>query len=256
MPLYVRPDRKLSVQDFKNYMRDQYEGTPLDITQGTDAGPWHSKLRYGSLGFKLDSLQYWFERPTATQQTAWSFVAQMRGYVPDHVGGIFWFGVDDAATNLYVPVYCRANAVPWCYNPDNGDLYTYSATSAFWIYNQVANFAYAKYSVMLPEIRKVQAVWEEYFNTLIPQIDMAAAEMSPADAQAFLTQFSCSQAQTSTEAWRRLSEYLLVKYLDGQQKKEKDGQFLRNPYGQPSSPLRPAYPEEYLRTIAPEVAHE
>lgn len=256
MPLYVRPDRKLSVQDFKNYMRDQYEGTPLDITQGTDAGPWHSKLRYGSLGFKLDSLQYWFERPTATQQTAWSFVAQMRGYVPDHVGGIFWFGVDDAATNLYVPVYCRANAVPWCYSPDNGDLYTYSATSAFWIYNQVANFAYAKYSVMLPEIRKVQAGWEEYFNTLIPQIDMAAAEMSPADAQAFLTQFSCSQAQTSTEAWRRLSEYLLVKYLDGQQKKEKDGQFLRNPYGQPSSPLRPAYPEEYLRTIAPEVAHE
>ena len=103
---------------------------------------------------------------------------------------------------------------------------------------------------------KIKKGWEEYFNTLIPQIDMAAAEMSPADAQTFLTQFSYSQAQTSTEAWRRLSEYLLVKYLDGQQKKEKDGQFLRNPYGQPSSPLRPAYPEEYLRTIAPEVAHE
>lgn len=256
MPLYVRPDRKLSVQDFKNYMRDQYEDTALDITQGTDAGPWHSKLRYGSLGFRLDSVQYWFERPIATQQTAWSFVAQMRNYVPDHIGGIFWFGVDDAATNLYVPMYCRANEVPWCFSMDNGDLYTYSATSAFWIYNQVANFAYSKYSAMLPDIRKVQAEWETYFNELVPQIDRAAAEMNPEDAQAFLTRFSCSQAETSTAAWKRLGEYLLVKYLDGQQKKEADGTFLRNAYGQPASPLRPAYPEEYLRTIAEEIAHE
>lgn len=256
MPLYIKPAKKVSAQDFKNYMRDQYEGTPLDITQGTDAGPWHTKLRYGGLGFQLDNVSYWYERPTATQQTAWSFVAQMRGYMPDHIGGIFWFGVDDAATNLYVPIYCRSNQVPWCFSPENGDLYNYSATSAFWIYNQTANWAYTKYAAMLPDIRAVQAEWENYFNSLIPGIDAAMSEMTPDDAKAFLTRFSCTQAETSTAAWRKLYEYLLMKYLDGQQKKEKNGQFLRNPYGQPASPLRPAFPEEYLRTIIPGLAHE
>lgn len=256
MPLYIRPDRKVSAQDFKHFMRDQYEGTPLDITKGTDAGPWNSKLRYGSLGFELDSVQYWYERPTATQQTGWSFVAQMRSYVPDHIGGIFWFGVDDAATNLYVPIYCRCTEVPWCFDQKNGDLYTYSATSAWWTYNQVANWAYSKYSVMYPEIQKVQSEWENYFNSLIPGVDAAMAEMSPQDAQAFLTKFSCTQAQVSTEAWRKLYEYLLVKYLDGQQRKEQNGQFVRNAYGQPVNPLRPPFPETFLRQIAPEIAHE
>ncbi|MCM1034799.1 MAG: C69 family dipeptidase [Bacteroides sp.] len=256
MPLYIKPAQKVSVQDFKNYMRDQYEGTPLDITQGTDAGPWHTKLRYSGLNFKLDSTSYWYERPTATQQTAWSFVAQMRGYMPDHIGGIFWFGVDDAATNLYVPMYCRCNEVPWCFSQKNGDLYTYSSTSAFWIYNQTANWVYTKYSSMLPDLRAVQAEWENYFNSLIPGTDAAMAEMTPADAQAFMTRFSCTQAEISTAAWRKLYEYLLVKYLDGVQKREQNGQFECNPYGQPKSPLRPALPEDYLRLIAPEVAHE
>ena len=256
MPLYVKPNRKLSVQDFQHFMRDQYEGTPLDITQGTDAGPYHTKLRYGSLGFKVDSVQYWYERPTATQQTAWSFVAQMRGYMPDHIGGIFWFGLDDAATNLYIPMYCRMNAVPWCMDKRNGDLITYSSTSAFWAFNQVANWAYSKYDAMVPDIRKQQSAWESYFSTLVPAIDAAAAEMSPDDARAFLTQFSCEQAQAATEAWHRLFEYLLVKYLDGQEKKEANGAFLRTPYGESASPLRKPFPEEYLRKIAPEVEHE
>lgn len=256
MPLYIKPDRKLSAQDFKNFMRDQYEGTPLDITQGTDAGPFHSKLRYGSLGFKLDSVQYWYERPTATQQTAWSFVAQMRGYMPDHIGGIFWFGLDDAATSLYVPLYCRMTAVPWCMDEKNGDLLIYSATSAFWAFNQVANWAYTKYDAMLPDIRKQQTAWENYFNTLVPAVDAAVAEMSPDDARLFLTRFSCQQAQAATDAWHRLFEYLLVKYLDGQEKKEVNGSFLRTPYGLSASPCRKSFPEEYLRTIAPEVMHE
>lgn len=256
MPLYIRPDRKLSAQDFKHFMRDQYEGTPLDITQGTDAGPWGTKLRYGGLGFVLDSVKYWYERPTATQQTAWSFVAQIRPSAPDHIGGIFWFGVDDAATNLYVPMYCRVSAVPECFREGNGDLYTYSPTSAFWIFNKVANWAYTKYSAMLPDIRRVQTQWEEYFNSLVPAVDAAAMEMSPADARTFLTSFSCAQAEASTKAWDKLYEYLLVKYLDGQQRKEDKGGFVRNPYGEPTSPLRPAFPEEYLRTFLPELIHE
>ena len=156
MPLYIKPNHKVSAQELKNCMRDQYEGTPLDITQGPDAGPWNSKLRYGSLGFKLDSVQYWYERPIATQQTAWSFVAQMRGYESAKAGGILWFGVDDAASSLYVPMYSKITAVPECYAEGNGDMYNYSPTSAWWTYNIVANWAYTKYSAMMPDIKKVQ----------------------------------------------------------------------------------------------------
>lgn len=256
MPLYIKPLWKVSAQDFKEFMRDQYEGTELDITKGTAAGPWGSKLRYGPLGFELDGKTYWHERPTATQQTGFSFVAQMRGYMPDHIGGIFWFGVDDAATNLYVPMYCTINCVPECYSIDNGSLLEYSSTSAFWTYNWVANFAYSKYSAMLPDIRKVQAQWEEYFNLLVPAMDRAVLELSPADAQIQLTNFSREQAEASTAAWRKLGEYLLVKYLDGQEKAEKDGRFLQNEFHIPPTVLRPGYPEEYLRKIAPETAVE
>ncbi len=256
MPLYIVPDKKVSAQDFKRYMRDQYEGTPLDITKGTDAGPWGSKLRYGSLGFKLDSVQYWFERPIATQQTAWSFVAQMRGYMPDHIGGIFWFGMDDAATSVYVPIYCHTNTVPHCMAEGNGDLITYSPTSAFWAFNIVANWAYTKYSRMLPDIQKVQAQWDNYFNSLVIGVDQSTLEMNPTDAAAYLTQFSCTQAEAATEAWIHLGQYLFIKYLDGQEKKEADGKFLRNEAGQAEYPNRPPYPTEFLKKIAPEIAHQ
>lgn len=262
MPLYVRPDRLLTADDFKHFMRDQYEGTLLDITEGTAAGPWHSKLRYGSLGFKLDSVQYWYQRPTATQQTGWSFVAQVRPNQPEQVGGIFWFGVDDAATNLYVPMYCRMTDVPECMREGNGDLYTYSATSAFWTFNKVANWAYSKYSAMLPDIRKVQQAWEQTFAERVKEADEAAAGMSADEAQTYLTDFSLRQAQESTESWNRLYEYLLVKYLDGQERKETGapvdgrGQFRRNDYGEPVGPNRPPFPEDFLRQIAPETMHE
>ena len=256
MPLYIKPNHKVSAQELKDCMRDQYEGTPLDITQGPDAGPWNSKLRYGSLGFQYDSVQYWFERPIATQQTAWSFVAQMRGYEGANAGGIFWFGVDDAATSLYVPMYSSITAVPECFQEGNGDLYTYSPTSAWWTYNIVANWAYTKYSAMVPDIQRVQSTWEDKFNSQIAVIDQQVAAMDQQQAQKFLTDYSCLQAQESTAAWKELGIYLFVKYLDGQQRKEKDGQFLRNPYGEPVGPNRTPYPTEFLQKIAPVVAHE
>ncbi|MBO5404764.1 MAG: C69 family dipeptidase [Paludibacteraceae bacterium] len=256
MPLYIKPNHKVSAQELKDCMRDQYEGTPLDITQGPDAGPWNSKLRYGSLGFQYDSVQYWFERPIATQQTAWSFVAQMRGYEGANAGGIFWFGVDDAATSLYVPMYSSITAVPECFQEGNGDLYTYSPTSAWWTYNIVANWAYSKYSAMLPDIQKVQSAWEDKFNAQVEVVDKAVAELSEQQAKEWLTKYSCTQAQESTAAWKELGIYLFVKYLDGQQRKEKDGQFLRNPYGEPEGPNRVPYPAEFLQTIHEHVAHE
>ena len=256
MPLYIKPNHKVSAQALKDCMRDQYEGTPLDITQGPDAGPWNSKLRYGSLGFKLDSVQYWFERPIATQQTAWSFVAQMRGYEGANAGGIFWFGVDDAATSLYVPFYSTITTIPTCYAEGNGDMYNYSPTAAWWTYNIVANWAYSKYSAMVPDIQRVQSTWEDKFNSQIAVIDQQVAAMDQQQAQKFLTDYSCLQAQESTAAWKELGIYLFVKYLDGQQRKEKDGQFLRNPYGEPVGPNRTPYPAEFLQTIHEHVAHE
>lgn len=256
MPLYVKPERKVSVQDIKNCMRDEYQGTPLDITAKTAAGPWHSKLRYGSLRYELDSVTYWYERPTATQQTAWSFVAEIRADADPKVGGIFWFGVDDAANTVYVPMYCRITEVPECLREGNGDLYTYSETSAWWAFNKVANWAYSKYSRMHAEIAEQQAVWEERFNTETRAISEQAAGLSDADARAFLTKYSCAQAENVTRAWNELFTHLLVKYLDGQERKMENGQFLRNAYGEPTGPSRPAYPEEYLRVIAPETAHE
>ena len=256
MPLYIRPNHKVSPQMLKDCMRDQYEGTPLDITQGTDAGPWNSKLRYGGLSFELDSVKYWYERPTATQQTGWSFVAQMRGYESAKAGGIFWFGVDDAATNLYVPMFCRITEVPECFREGNGDLYTYSPTSAWWTYNIVANWAYTKSSAMVPDIKNVQQAWEDKFNSQIDAIDAEVVGKTDADARAFLTRYSCSQASASTAAWKELGIYLFTKYMDGQQRKEENGQFKRNAYGQPTGPNRIPFPETYLRTIANEVTHE
>lgn len=256
MPLYIKPNHKVSAQELKDCMRDQYEGTPLDITQGPDAGPWNSKLRYGSLGFKLDSVQYWFERPIATQQTAWSFVAQMRGYESAKAGGIFWFGVDDAASTVYVPMYSTITEVPECFKEGNGDMYNYSPTSAWWTYNIVANWAYTKYSAMMPDIKKVQAAWEEKFNSQVDAIDAQVAAMNKEQATEFLTKYSCAQAMESTAAWKELGIYLFVKYLDGQERKEQDGEFLRNPYGEPEGPNRTPYPTEFLKKIAPVVAHE
>ena len=255
MPLFVKPNRKVSAQDFKDLMRDQYEGTPLDITHAPAAGPWHSKLRYGSLGFKLDGKQYWWPRPTATQQTGWSFVAQMRGYATPQTG-IFWFGVDDAATNVYVPMYSNITRVPQCFAEGNGDLLHYSETSAFWTFNAVANFAYSKYDAMGADIRRTQMEWENKFNEQVEQNDGKIRNMSAEEAGKWLTEYSCTQAEAVTAAWRKLGQYLLVKYLDGQQKPERDGRFDATPEGIPTKVLRPTYPEEDLRQYAPGVAHE
>ena len=256
MPLYIKPNHKVSAQELKDCMRDQYEGTPLDITQGPDAGPWNSKLRYGSLGFQLDSVQYWFERPIATQQTAWSFVAQMRGYEAAKAGGILWFGVDDAASTVYVPMYSTINEVPECFKEGNGDMYNYSPTSAWWTYNIVANWAYTKYSAMMPDIKKVQSAWEDKFNSQVEAIDAQVANMDATQAAAFLTKYSVSQAQESTAAWKDLGIYLFVKFLDGQQRKEENGQFLRNAYGSPEMPNRTPYPTSFLEDIHEHIAHE
>lgn len=249
MPLWIKPTTKLSAQNLKDFMRDQYEGTELDLTKGMLAGPFGSKLRHSPLTFKVDSVEYAHERPVATQQTGFVFVAQMRNWLPDYIGGILWFGVDDAASALFVPMYCGIKEVPECFSINNGSLLDYSSTSAFWTYNWVANFAYSKYSFMMPDIKKVQAHWESNFNSLVPSIDKLTVGMPEAQARIFLTDFSNSQAEKSTAAWKKLGEYLLVKYMDGNIKKEKDGKFLQNEFKIPPGIIRAGYPEDFLRQV-------
>lgn len=252
MPLWIKPAFKVDAQKFTSYMRNQYEGTEFDMTKGVCALPFGSKLRHSPLSFKVDGVEYMHERPVATQQTGFVFVAQMRSWLPDYIGGILWFGVDDAASNIFVPMYCGINSIPECYNEKNGNLLEYSPTSAFWIYNQVANFAYGKYSFMMQDIKKVQTAWETDFAKLIPAIDKAAQNLSETDARNLLTTFSISQAENSTAAWKKLGEYLLVKYMDGNIKKEQDGKFLQNEFHIPPGIIRAGYPEEILRRIASE----
>lgn len=252
MPLWIKPAKKLSVQDMKSFMRDQYEGTELDITKGFGAGQYGSKLRLSPLSFKVDGVEYYHERPIATQQTGFSFVAQMRNWLPPYVGGILWFGVDDAASSVYVPMYCGINSVPECFNDHNGSLLEYSSTAAFWVFNQVSNFAYPRYSLVMPDIKKVQQHWETNFHTMIPSIDKTVMGLPEENAREFLTTFSHTQATNATAAWKKLGEFLLVKYLDGVIKKEENGKFLQNDKKIPAEIIRPGYPEEYLRQLIKE----
>ncbi|MDR1747323.1 MAG: C69 family dipeptidase [Tannerella sp.] len=252
MPLYIKPDRKLSVRDVQKDMRDHFEGTDLDMTKDAGAGPYKAPYRWRPMHFKVDGETYLNERAIATQQTAFVIVPQMRNWLPDAIGGILWFGVDDANTALFNPVYCASLQTPECYRVGNGDLLTFSWTSAFWIHNWVANMAYHKYSFMIEDIRKVQEEIEGGYETLLPAIEKGAQEMyarDPQEAVRFLTWFSTTNADQATARWKKLGEYLLVKYIDGNVKKEENGAFKRNPYGMPVTPDFPGYDEAYYRSI-------
>jgi len=252
MPLYIKPNQKLSVQDVQRCMRDHYEGTDLDMTKDAGAGPYKVPYRWRPMHFTVDGQEYLNERAIATQQTGFVIVPQMRNWLPDAIGGILWFGTDDADMTVFNPMYSSSLAVPECYRVGNGDLYNFSWTSAFWIHNWVANMAYSKYSFMIQDIRKVQQELEDGYQQKIPLIDKAATELynkDPDEARKFLTWFSTTTADQATDRWKKLGEYLLVKYIDGNVKKEEDGQFKRNPYGMPASPDFPGYDEEFYRSI-------
>lgn len=253
MPLWIKPDKKLTVKDVMEMMRDHYYDTPLDMTKDLGAGPYQLPYRWRGLTWKVDDETYCNERPISTQQTGFSFVAQLRNWLPDPVGGILWFGVDDSYSTCYVPMYAGITEIPECFRVGNGDLLNYSETSAFWAFNTVANFAYLRYKDMIVDIRKVQAELEDKFITFVPYVDQAAAEIlkaqGPEKARQFLTAYSVNEANAMTKKWKELQQYLLVKYLDGTIKKEENGKFLRNDHGQPAAPLSPGYPEWWYRAI-------
>lgn len=253
LPLWIKPDRKISLQDMMMFMRDHLEGTPLDMTKDLGAGPFGLPYRWRPLTWKADTTVYCNERATATQQTGFSFVAQSRGWLPDKIGGIIWFGVDDAASSAYTPMYTCMTKVPETFAVGNGDMLTYSDNSAFWAFNFVANFCYLRYNVMIEDVKKVQSELEGYYLTNAAKVDATAQELfskDPEKAVAYLTDYSVKSGNQTVSRWKELGHYLLVKYIDGNIKKEKDGKFQRNPYGMAVSPSQPGYPEWYLKKIA------
>ncbi|MGV8137507.1 MAG: dipeptidase [Mangrovibacterium sp.] len=253
LPLWVKPDKKLTAKEVMEMMRDHFEGTELDMTQDLGAGPYKLPYRWRGLTWKVDSATYCNERAISTQQTGFSFVAQCRSWLPDPVGGILWFGVDDTYSTCYVPMYCGITRVPECFAAGNGDLLTYSETSAFWTFNKVSNLAYLRYDSMIEHIRKLQAQLETDFLNSTPTIEKTAKtlyEKEGADkAREFLSEYSVNEANNVTKKWESLFRYLLVKYLDGNVKKEKDGKFQLNEFGLPAAPEHPGYPEWWYKAI-------
>lgn len=252
MPLFIKPNRKLTPQDLMSFKRDYLQGTDLDMSKDAGAGPFGLPYRWRPLTWKADDKEYFHERVTATQQTGFSFIAQMRSWLPNAIGGIFWMGVDDAGTSVYVPFYSSITRVPQSWSEGYGDILTYEENAAFWVFNRVAHFAYLFYNRVMPDIQNVQQELENKFRDYTPAIDAAALKLyenDPAVAVAFLTDYSANMGDYTVKRWKELNEFLLVKYLDGNVKQEKDGRFLRNPYGYPEPPKFPGYDESFKKNL-------
>jgi dipeptidase len=252
MPLFIKPSRKLSPQDLMAFKRDYLQGTELDMSKDAGAGPHGLPYRWRPLTWDYEGKEYFHERVTVTQQTGFSYVAQMRNWLPDPIGGIIWFGVDDAGSSVYVPFYCGINSVPRSWSEGYGDILTYTDDAAFWVFNRVAHFTYLFYDRVMPDLVKVQSELENKFRDYTPAVDAAALklyEIDPALARAFLTDYSTIMGDLTIKRWKELGEYLLVKFLDGNVKQEKDGKLLRNPWGYPQPPRFPGYPDGFKKTI-------
>ncbi len=252
MPLWVKPDRKVSVNDMKWAMRDHFEGTPMDMTKDIGAGPFAVPYRWRPMTFKVDGVEYLNERAIATQQTGFSLVAQMNAANPDPMKGILWFGVDDTNTCVYIPVYSSMTRVPHEFEHGNGDMLTLSWDAAFWVNNYVANQAYNRYSQMIPDIRRVQQAEEARLEAEVDSLRGVVSTLGAAEARDALQAHTEMASARCLKNYRNLGDYLLVKYLDGNIKREKDGEFERTPEGMCVSPIFGGYDERYYRSIADE----
>lgn len=237
-PLWVKPDGKLGLGDVFDIMRDHYEGTEYDMTRGVDAGPFGTPNRWRPMTWEIDGVEYSWERPISTQQTGFSFVSQSRSGLPDAIGGILWYGVDDTYTTCYVPLYCGIDEIPRSYA--EGNMGRFSWDSAWWVFNFVANHANVKYSYMIQDIRAVQSELEQAFFDLQPVVERTALELHARDpelAKHYLTDYSVSHAERTVDRWRELGEALLAKYNDG---------YVQDENGHPQEK---GYPEGWLREV-------
>lgn len=255
MPLWIIPNTKLSVKDVENDMRDHYENTPLSVADGKDIGGgiWQMPYRPTPLVFKIDDKQYFNERPTSTQQTGFTYVAQLRSWMPREIGGILWFGNDDPNMIAYTPIYCGNNIQPECYNTPGANAVSFNDKNAFWLCNFVSNMTYPRYSLLFPDLKSVRDSLElSYFNNQKNIEDKAIIlyKENPTKAISFLNDYSNTKASEMMVAWKKLATYLIVKYNDMTVKPETTrGCFKRTKEGIGEKVSRPGYPTEYSREL-------
>ncbi|MEZ5199014.1 MAG: C69 family dipeptidase [Bacteroidales bacterium] len=253
MPLWIKPDRKVSLENVMDYMRDHLEGTELDMTKDLGAAPFENPYRWRPLTWKVDGEVYCNERATATQQTGFVFVAQARSWMPQQLGGILWFGVDDAASAVYTPMYTSITKVPFAFERGNGSMMEFSFESGFWVFNLVSNFAYSRYNVIHPEIRAEQTMLEDKFiqeTKIIDQKALTLLEQDKDAAIAMLTEYSVSKGNETVKHWLNFYTYLFTKYMDGNIKEKVDvpeGYKYHNPKLQ-----QPGYSKEWYERIVDE----
>jgi len=253
MPLWIKPNRKISQIDIFKFMGDHLEGTELDMTKDVGAGPFGNPYRWRPLTWEVDGVAYCNERATGTQQTGFSFVAQLRSWLPDYIGAINWFAVDDAATTVYVPMYASITEIPKPFAHGTGSLMEFDMDAAFWVFNMVSNYAYTRYSMMFPEIEKVQSELHSKFVTEIENVDKKATDIyksDPSKVQKLLNDYSNESAVYTHKRWTELYAYLFTKYMDGNVKaptEVPDGYKYYAP-----SLEQPGYGEDWYKRIADE----
>ncbi len=255
MPLWIVPNRKLGVRDVQACMRDHYEGTPFSLEEDGDPGKgiWNMPYRPTPLGFTVDGKECFNERPTSTQQTGFTYVAQLRSWLPREIGGVLWFGNDDGNMVAYTPIYCGNTVRPECYATPGADAVTFSDRNAYWVCNWVSNMVYPRYSQMFGSLEQVRDSLEDSYFSLQEEVELHARELygrDPRLAVEYLTTYSVEKAQQMLDRWKRLAVYLIVKYNDMAVKPERDGKFLRTETGLGVPVERPGYPENVARDIA------
>jgi len=250
MPLWIKPDKKLTVRDVMGLMRDYYQNTPMDMTQDVGAGPYKNIVRWRPMTWEVDGVTYLNERAISTQQTGFSFVTQSRSWLPNPIGGIIWFGVDDTYSTVYTPMYCGMTEVPETFAVGNGSIMEFNENAAFWVFNQVSNFAYTRYKDMIVDIQKVQDKLELGFIEEVKGIDVAASEIyktNPELAVSFITDYSVTQGNNTVYTWKKLYAHLFTKFLDGNVKEAIP--VPDNHLYIPPKVKFPGYSEEWYRMI-------
>ena len=255
MPLWVVPNKKVSVQDVENVMRDHYEGTPLSVADGSDIGGgiWEMPYRPTPLMYKVDGKQYFNERPVSTQQSGFVFVSQMRSWLPREIGGVFWFANDDANMAAFTPVYCSMTERPECYNTPGADALHFSKKNAYWVCNMTSNMVYPRYSLMFPTLKEVRDSLDNSYFAAQAGVEKKAQELyaqNPQAAVKYLNDYSIEKAQRMLARWNQLFEFMVVKYNDMIIKPtDKNGTFKKTPYGLGARPVRPGYPEKFAKQL-------
>ncbi len=253
MPLWIVPNRKVTRQDVAECMRDHYEGTPMSLDNDPGQGMWGMPYRPTPLTYEVNGKKYFNERPISTQQAGFSYVVQLRNWLPREIGGIIWFGNDDGNMVAFTPIYCCATRQPECYNTPGADAVTFSDKNAFWVCNWVSNMVYPRYSMMFPSLKEVRDSLEASYTLAQEHVERTAKalyEQNPKTTVKYLTNYSCEKADQMIACWRQLAYYLIVKYNDMVIKPEtKRGVFKKTPEGLGEKIIRPGYPENVAKEI-------